>query len=480
MVYKTLIYKLIACFALSLFSFQVMAQANLDAGKALFKNNCASCHNKNMKDDLTGPALGGVQERWEGREELLYSWIRNSQAVIASGDPYAVGLFADWGNSVMTAFPNLTDEQIATVLDYIQAVNDGVYPKPVPGAIVDVAGTGGGKEEGSNSLLYVTLFLILAILAVVLAKIISNLNHMAAVKAGATPAARKSIMGILTGSSVVSAVIFGLVVIGGYMTINNATNLGRQQGYAPDQPIKFSHATHAGLQKIDCQYCHDGARRSKHSVIPAANTCMNCHKAIKKGSKYGTAELTKIYASVGYDPTNDSYIEQSKYMAMDDEDIAKMYKTWISDNFKKDNEEKFEGAKLESKATAAADDQWKDIVESLTDETTGDDKVQGPIEWVRIHNLPDHVYFNHAQHVTVGKIECQQCHGPVEEMEIMAQHSPLSMGWCINCHRETEVQFAGNEYYNSYENYHNEIKAGDRNKVTVEDIGGLECQKCHY
>lgn len=477
MLHKTLIFKLLACFAFTILSFQLSAEVNLDEGKALFKNNCATCHNKSMKDDLTGPALGGVQERWEGKEELLYSWIRNSQAVIASGDGYAVSLFAEWNNSVMTAFPNLTDQQIESVLGYIDAVNVGTYPPKIAGA--PVAGpVGGAKEEGSNTLLYVTLFLILGILAVVLARIISNLNHMAAVKAGETPAPRKSVLGMLTGTGLVSAVIFGLVVLGGYMTINNALNLGRQQGYAPEQPIKFSHATHAGMQQIDCQYCHDGARRSKHSVIPATNTCMNCHKAIKKGSKYGTAELTKIYASIGYDPTKDVYIEESKYNAMPEEEIATMYKGWISDNFKKDNEDKFTGAKMDDKAAEAADDQWAAIKASLTNENKK--QIQGAIEWVRIHNLPDHVYFNHAQHVTVGKIECQQCHGPVQEMEVLAQDAPLSMGWCINCHRQTEVQFADNEYYNSYEKYHEELKSGERKSVTVEDIGGLECQKCHY
>jgi hypothetical protein len=117
---------------------------------------------------------------------------------------------------------------------------------------------------------------------------------------------------------------------------------------------------------------------------------------------------------------------------------------------------------------------------SLTDKKTGDYKVQGPIEWVRIHNLPDHAYFNHAQHVTVGKVACQNCHGPVQTMDEVHQFSPLSMGWCINCHRKTEVKFADNPYYQSYERMHKQMAKGERDKVTVEEIGGLECQKCHY
>ncbi len=479
MIHKTLAFRFIALTILSLlFTFNSSAQeANLDNGKAIFKLNCASCHNKNMEDDMTGPALGGIRERWEGKEAELESWIRNPQAIIASGDAYAVSLYKKWNNIPMTAFPNLTDQEMADLLGYIYGVVDGIYPpKKTGGPVPEVVET----PKGSNTLLYVTLFLILGVLALVLARIISNLNHMAEAKAGGTPGPRKTLMQILTSKSMVGVLIFGLVVLGGYFTINNAINLGRQQGYAPTQPIKFSHATHAGLQKIDCQYCHDGARRSKHSVIPAANTCMNCHKAIKKGSKYGTAEITKIYASIGFDPNSDKYIPA--YDELEEEDLAKVYKQWISSNYADDNEDaaKYEGKRkrLLDDANREANKQWDEIVASLTNETKP--QVQGAIEWVRIHNLPDHVYFNHAQHVTIGKVECQTCHGPVEKMEVLQQDSPLSMGWCVSCHRQTEVQFAGNEYYNSYEKYHQELKAGTRESVTVEDIGGLECQKCHY
>ena len=107
-------------------------------------------------------------------------------------------------------------------------------------------------------------------------------------------------------------------------------------------------------------------------------------------------------------------------------------------------------------------------------------KPQKPIEWVRVHNLPDHVYFNHAQHVNAGKVKCQTCHGPVEEMDEVYQYAPLSMGWCVNCHRNHDVQFSDNSYYKTYVKYHEEMKAGKRKRVTVNDIGGTECQKCHY
>ena len=293
---------------------------------------------------------------------------------------------------------------------------------------------------------------------------------MADIREGKTPAAASSLLETLTSKGIVGFIIFTLVILGGYTTVNNAINLGRQQGYAPEQPIKFSHATHAGLQKIDCQYCHDGARRSKHSVIPAANTCMNCHKAVKKGSQYGTAELTKIYASIGYDPSTDTYVKD--YENMDEAAIKELYSKWIKDSYLKDNAGTPEYAdresRLEKDATQAAEDQFAAIKASLTNDAKPN--IPGAIEWIRLHNLPDHVYFNHAQHVTVGKVECQQCHGPVEKMEVVQQYAPLSMGWCINCHRQTEVQFAGNEYYDSYETYHKELKGGKREKVTVEDL----------
>lgn len=479
MIKKSLSLKFILIFFLGFFSAQVHAEPNLDEGKALFKANCATCHNKNMKDKLTGPALGGTQERWEGREELLYQWIRNSQAVIATGDAYAVNLYKEYNNSVMTAFPNLTDQQIESILGYIDGVASGTYGVAAlaPTAVEE---GGGQKEEGSNNFLYLTLALILGILAIVMSRIIANLRHMAEVKEGGAITPRATLLETLTSKSVVGFVLFALIVLGGFTTVNNAIELGRQQGYAPEQPIKFSHATHAGLQQIDCQYCHDGARRSKHSVIPAANTCMNCHKAVKNGSQYGTAEISKIYASIGYNPNNDTYVDD--YDNMKEEDIAKMYKDWIKNQFveKEAENPRYAGneRRLMDAAIEASEDQWEGIKTSLTNDTKK--KVQGPIEWVRIHNLPDHVYFNHAQHVTVGKVECQTCHGPIEEMELVAQHSPLSMGWCVNCHRQTEVQFAGNEYYESYEMYHQQIKDGERDNVTVEEIGGLECQKCHY
>lgn len=466
---KCLSFSFIALLLLLFSASPTLAQPSVDSGKQLFKANCAQCHNRNMKDNLTGPALGGTQDRWAGREDLLYAWIRNSQSVIASGDPYAVDLYNKWNKVLMNPFPNLTDDDIASILLYVDAVYTGTEGGDKPVAAVAVTSE---KTSTNHTYIYLLLAALLAIIALILARIISHLDHMHKVAAGDEHAQRKTIRQMLTSPAMISFCIFTLVVLGGYTTVNSAISWGRQQDYAPEQPIKFSHETHAGIHKIDCQYCHDGARRSKHAIIPAANTCMNCHKAIKKGSTYGTAELTKIFASVGFDPSTDKYIEGYEKLTMSE--VEAIYKKWIADSYVADKEL----TSLDNKGEKEVNDQWKAIVSSLTNENKK--SVAGPIEWVRIHNLPDHVYFNHAQHVGVGKVECQTCHGKVEEMPVLRQYATLSMGWCINCHRETEVKFGDNPYYGSYEKYHKELSSGKRQKVTVEDIGGTECQKCHY
>ncbi len=468
------IYKYLRISALTIFlsflgvSFMT-GQVSPDKGKDLFKNYCAACHNKDMRSAATGPALGGTKAIW-GDDVALYGWVRNSQEMIKKGHPKAVEIWNQYKPTVMTAFPSLTDDDIGSLFAYIDGVYDGTYGAK-PAASVAAADDSAPKPVSSKMPLYLLIVGILAVLAVILAKIIGNLNLIAAAQEG-EKAEVKSVKQILTSKGVISFLIFAAIILGAYTTVKKSTELGRQEGYAPEQPIKFSHATHAGIHKIDCQFCHDGARRSKHSVIPSTNTCMNCHAAIKSGSKYGTAEISKIYASIGYDPNTNKYIEN--YESKSEEDIRAIFTKWIGDQYM----ESKELANLDSDGERTVAEQWVGIKKSLTNENKK--QIQGPIEWVRIHMLPDHVYFNHSQHVTVGKLECQTCHGQVEKMEVLTQMSPLSMGWCVNCHRQTEVKFNENQYYSSYTRYHEEIASGKRDKVTVADIGGLECQKCHY
>lgn len=451
--------------------------ADANNGKTLFLENCASCHNNDMVSDMTGPALYGAKDRWKKYPGAIYEWIRNSESLAASGNARAK-IMVGWAASAMTAFENLEDAQIDDILEYIELKGSG---KLGGGKKEEAAAAGkDSKKEGESPFLGYTLIAVLLLAIALLGRYINSLTRLAQQNAGEVVAPEKSVLGILFSPSVIKLLIFALILVGGYTTVNNAIGLGRQQDYAPTQPVNFSHKIHAGENGIDCQYCHDGARRSKHSVIPASNTCINCHANIQKGSKDGTKELIKVYAASGFNPLTNSYLPED----MAEADRANVYKKWLRKTY---------------------DKEWKEnetVVNRMIDEQLA--SVAGtynkPIEWVRIHNLPDHVYFNHSQHVTVGKVKCETCHGEVSEMDVVKQHSPLSMGWCVNCHRQTEIQFrdglnegkkspyAGednkaNAYYTDYqyyEQYHSELKDGKRKGVTVEEIGGLECQKCHY
>jgi hypothetical protein len=220
---------------------------------------------------------------------------------------------------------------------------------------------------------------------------------------------------------VLVSVIF-LMLMAAYFIYGYTMQVGVDQGYQPVQPIHFSHKIHAGDNKIDCKYCHSSARVSKTSGIPSLNVCMNCHKNISDYNGDVTAEHSKEFY---------------------DGEIKKLYEAVG----------------------------WDVEKQSYTGETK-------PVKWVRIHNLPDFVYFNHSQHVEVAGVACQKCHGPVEEMEIVYQHEPLTMGWCINCHRETNVKVEDNAYY---EKIHAELsKKYKVEKLTIAQMGGLECGKCHY
>ncbi len=392
-------------------------KAQWQDGRNLFKGNCAACHNP--KADGTGPALMGVTSRWEGAgdfqgksgKQWLHEWIKNWNNPVKAGYKYAVDM-SNSRPSQMNLFQGLKDEDIDKILLYLENPDAGGAPTTVSTPTAAGAGGAAATEEPSYAL-YLFVFFLLVLVAILIG-VTNKLDRIVAEKKGDSTIESKTPFYKNT-KFVVAAFLLGLVLLG-YATVDWGTHLGRQQGYQPEQPIKFSHALHAGKHKIDCQYCHSTAAKGKHSNIPSLNTCMNCHKNVSKGPVYGTEEIAKIYAAVGWDAKNQTY------------DLSK--------------------AK--------------------------------PVEWVRIHNLPDHVYFNHQQHVVAGKVECQTCHGPVETMEEVRQYSPLSMGWCINCHRQTEVQFASNNYYSTYEKIHEEIKSKKLSKATVETIGGTECQRCHY
>ena len=393
--------------------------ADAAKGKEIFNTLCAACHK--LDGNSIGPALRGVTERRE--KEWLHAWIKNSAALIASGDPTATALYEEYNQVSMPPFPQLTDEDIDNILAYTS------QPKEVPPAktaATEGAPAAGGGGGISTNVVLGALAVVLLLLLVILYLVNKTLRRFAEASGVELPVKPKGkpIWKAFVENQflvVLSSVI--LVLIGTYYVYGFLMQVGVDQGYQPIQPIHFSHKIHAGDNQIECKFCHSSARVSKTSGIPSLNVCMNCHKSISEvAAETATEEYTKEFY---------------------DSEIAKLY-------------------------DAVG---WDVEQQDYTGETE-------PVKWVRIHNLPDFAYFNHSQHVEVGGITCQTCHGPVQEMEIMYQNAPLTMGWCVNCHRETGVRTAGNEYY---QKVHEELsrKYGVE-ELTVADMGGIECGKCHY
>ncbi|PWG06089.1 c-type cytochrome [Polaribacter aquimarinus] len=410
-------------FAFSTSSFsQEIDEARQKEGKKLFKSLCASCHKLDKK--LIGPALAGVEQRREN--DWLKAWIKNNAELRASGDADAIAIFEEYKGSPMTAFPQLTDKNVDDIL-YYTTVGE-LKKKEV---VADNAtGNTGSKGSAPEWLIYI----LAAAIVVAFLMIASLLKQVSELKGNKreTSNVKRDLQELWEGLKqntflkVLSTIL--LLLIGAYVVFGTLFKVGVDEGYQPIQPIAFSHKIHAGDNKIDCQYCHSSAKHSKTSGIPSVNVCMNCHKNISE-----VAEETVV-------DMGDGYILGKEEL---DLEIAKVYKAagWDADNL----------------------------------EYTGK---TAPIKWVRVHNLPDFVYFNHSQHVTVAGLKCQKCHGPVEEMEELYQHSPLTMGWCIDCHKETKVNLKGNEYYKKI---HEDLaKKYNVDQVTIAQLGGKECGKCHY
>jgi mono/diheme cytochrome c family protein len=404
-------------------TYQAAAQddAAIQAGKKLFNANCAACHKLNKR--AVGPALKGVSAKYD--KEWLYSWIKNSTAMVKSGDAQAVAIYEEYNGSVMTSFPQLSNEDIDNIITYTD------YTPPAPAVAPMPAGAAAqGSESGvSNTIILLALSLVFGILVVMLFLVQRTLMRIAKlsgvdIEPEARPKRTPIWIAFIQNQFLVMTTVVLLLLSSAYFVYGYFMQVGVDQGYMPVQPIHYSHKIHAGANQIECKYCHSSARVSKHSGIPSLNVCMNCHQNIAEYNgeedlengytkDFYTKEIKKLYAAVGWDEENQRYTGETQ-----------------------------------------------------------------PVKWVRIHNLPDFVYFNHAQHVEVGEIACQKCHGPVEEMEVLYQYSPLTMGWCINCHRETNVKVESNEYYAKI---HEALsKKYGVEKLTVAQMGGLECGKCHY
>ncbi|MFT5667088.1 MAG: mono/diheme cytochrome c family protein [Vicingaceae bacterium] len=408
---------------LALFSFLLAFSVSTTAlqaqedGEKLFKSYCASCHSPGA-NQLVGPGLAGVYDKYE--KEWLYKWIKNSSALIATGDAQAIAVYEQYNKVIMPAQP-VTNIQIDAILDYLKVYAE----KAPPVAAAVVGGTEDVLAEDSGLSGYaiagiIVLFLILIILLRKVQYIFTAANARDSgeempEETTLTQALALTVSQNKTIFAVMGIVCLALFAKGGW---DSAFGVGVFQGYEPEQPIMFSHKLHAGTNGIDCNYCHTSASYSKSAGIPSPNLCMNCHTYIQEGPEYGKEEIGKIYAALDFDPVTKTYGPN-----------------------------------------------------------------QTPIKWVKVHNLPDHVYFNHSQHVSIGKIACEKCHGPVETYTVGKQYAELTMGWCINCHRETKVQMADNGYYDEiHDRLPDELKKQylEDGTITVSELGGIECSKCHY
>jgi len=416
-----------SAFVIATLSFLMVAGAqaqDVAEGRTLFKGKCASCHA--LDHDATGPAL---TPKMSLDETYLVAWIKNNVALRASGNAQAIEA-AKFSASEMTAFPTLTDEQIKSIIAYAK---EGEPKKAGVDPTTSVA------DEGTSSLSIagvIAIIILSIVVLVVLGRAVKMLERLILQKQGIEIVEEDNVSlvsgvkGLFKNKKFVFFSVLCMVVVLGSFGWMGMWDTGVHTGYQPVQPIKFSHELHAGINQIDCQYCHSGAFKSKNSTIPSLNVCMNCHKNVQARTEDGqvSPEIQKIYNALGYD----------------------------------------------------------------VDKQTYDKTKEKPVEWVRVHNLPDFAYFNHSQHVVVGEAAirkekglkpeepvCFACHGPVNTMEEVYQYSPLTMKWCINCHRDADISDKKNDaFYANVIAAHEKIKKGE--KVTPAMLGGLECGKCHY
>ena len=332
---------------------------------------------------------------------------------------------ADFGNTQMEPKP-YSAAQIKDIITYINS-----YVPEVSLAKLEESDAVQDVETDINLVLSITL-IVLLVLVFMLISVKNSLKESLSQSSESVFQTIKNFLNVNINKFVIGFILFIVCL---RFIFNAMMGIGVVEEYQPDQPIQFSHKIHAGDNKIDCNYCHSSARNSKTAGVPSANVCMNCHSMITSGKTTGEKEIQKIYDAIGYDSETKTYIE---------------------------------------------------------------DYQQKPIEWIRVHQLPDLSYFNHSQHVAVAGLECQQCHGNMQEKtlgqvatykelndikfnkndEIEFEHPTLTMGWCIDCHRQKEVDMENNDYYiQMHENM--KEKHGDK-KFTVDMIGGLECGKCHY
>ena len=435
---------------------------DVESGQALFNANCASCH-KVTNEALAAPGLAGIKDRWGASEELLVQWIQNPQGAAETGDKYIKSLVDRYLGTYgwMTA-QALSADEIRDVMAYVQNPPDAVATAATDSGCINIDEQPLEEDKSSNTLWFLTLLVVFLIIALSASGINRSLTNALRERDGQAELEDLGYFERLKGwawnnlvfVSLIGVFLVAFGVVQGYQAL---MGVGVYEGYLPEQPVKFIHSVHVCENEVDCKYCHHSAYESKHAGIPSTNVCMNCHKAVKKGSRYGEVEIGKIYAAIGFDPETGTYLDgegQNGYPS--------------------------------PQASFAGE----------------------PIKWNKVHNLPDHVYFSHQQHVVVGGLQCQNCHGDVETWSagriasvdhintltdkypglIELSKPTLTMGWCIECHNKASIDLASSEYY---EEMHNRMKDDVRgneelrriledDKITVKELGGWECSKCHY
>lgn len=441
-------------------------------GFQLFEANCVACHQ--IDGQLIGPEMRNVvsrvQEEGGVGREWLHSWIKDNRSLRESGDKYANELYEKFNKQEMLAFPALSDQDVDDILVYTSDPEGGkeAHEKAIADAAAAEEAAKAPKSSGgggpSSGLLAIGFVILAGLLIWVWFRLntLVKLSQAPELKSERTHEAQSFSELIEKNKKVFNISLVVLLFLALFGLWKFMLGIGVDKGYEPEQPIYFSHQVHAGVQGIDCQYCHSSAKYGKVSGIPSPNLCMNCHKTIKeyKGEYY-----------------EEHLVEGGEFANATD--VKKFYSGEIQKMYKAIG--------------------W----DPETNKFTGE---QRPIEWTRIHNMPDFVYFSHEQHVVAGEKAildaikagtipnaeelnlpnnsqvCFACHGDVTKMDEVKMANDFTMGWCIECHRTTEVDMS-NEYNSQYyAELHEKLKKeyGENTKITVDAIGGLECAKCHY
>ncbi|WP_185851039.1 c-type cytochrome [Blattabacterium cuenoti] len=413
-------------------------EGNAKNGFELFKKNCTSCHSIDLEKKMIGPALSGITEKRS--REWLHKWIINNKSLRDKGDKEALAIYKEYGNIEMNLFTQLSEKQVDDILFFIK--------NPIVKKEENSEKT--TNKEQNNIQPDIDQFLIkiivfgLSVLSIILLCILYKIQVLTRLFFEKEKFFRKKSFWLYCKTfflpffsfiekkrkNFMFFSCFSGFLLGLYIIWNFLMKIDVNKGYKPEQPIYFSHKIHSGINKINCEYCHSSAKYSKVSGIPSLNVCMNCHITINE--------------------YKGDYIEKGKSRDEYNKEIQKIY------HFIGWNKEK------------------RDYSNN-----------QHPIQWTRIHNMPDFVYFDHSQHIIVGKKminkskkvnqTCNACHGDVQNMDQVEMSNDFTMEWCISCHRNTEIDTNNSYYKEHFSNFINKKK-----KITVDMIGGTECAKCHY